>query len=238
MKFLLAALVLLLLWLLYRLLCMLVRLGLRLWRGGRRALRQRRERLRYVGAAPQMQALALAHPMALARVDRRYADPHWRTNDTEDLARMLGPVLLHVLGLRPGLDAAALRMAVTERLQRDWLRLDLEALRPQDDPLDALAFACARTAFCVRLAGLLGWLDEPLQWRLLGHNARRAAECFSGWQAYGEAWARGRSQWLAAARDDSLGVAFTQADVQAWLADRHHPWHALAWGEGAGTARA
>lgn len=219
-------------WLLYRLLALLFRLARWLWRRMQGALRARREAMRYVGDAQRLQALALAHPVAVARVGRRFGDPDWRRGDHGDLARQLGPVLLHVLGLRSGMDDAALRAAVSARLDGAWFHLDLDALQAQDEPAAALAFACARTAFCVRLAGLLGWLDGETQWRILLHNARRAAECFESWQDYGSAWARGRRQWTAGSRDDSLGIAFDEEQVRAWLDDARHPWHALPWGAG------
>ncbi|WP_326535591.1 DUF1266 domain-containing protein [Pseudorhodoferax sp.] len=219
-------------WLMYWLVALLLR-GLRwVWRRGRAHIRARREALRYAVDPQRALALALAHPVAATRVGRRFTDPAWRVGDRDDLARQLGPVLLHVLGLRAGLDDTALRAAVAARLGDRWYRLDLDDLQAQDDPADALAFACARTAFCTRLAGLLGWIDEASQWRILAQNAARAADCFAGWQEYGAAWARGRRQWVAASRDDSLGLAFDEADVRGWLADAGHPWQTLPWNAG------
>ena len=82
-------------------------------------------------------------------------------------------------------------------LRQRWFTLDLQRLQAGDDPHAAMAFACARVAFHVRCAWLLGWVDEALHQQILHLNACRARDCFDSWQAFGQAYARGRSQWLA-----------------------------------------
>lgn len=173
-------------------------------------------------------ALSLAHPMALARVRTGFASPH-EPVPREELLRSLRPALLHLFGLRADMDDAQVRAAVTAHLGKRWFRIDLDALRAQDDPRDAMAFACARVAFAARVAGALGWVDEATQWSVLFQNAQRANDCFSGWRDYGRAWARGRKQWVAGSRADSLGVSFDEGRVEQWLFDPAHPWSALPW---------
>ena len=170
--------------------------------------------------------LALAHPMAAARIKSAYATE--AAPDPAELRALRTP-LLHLFGLRSDISDQQLRQTLPELLRRRWFRLDLDGLQPGDDPRDAMAFACARVAFGVRAAALLGWLDEAAQWQLLAHNARRAADCFDGWQDFGKAWARGRRQWITRSRADSLGLAFDEEQVQRWLADGGHPWARLPW---------
>lgn len=173
-------------------------------------------------------ALSLAHPMAAARVRAGFAHPG-EPPPREELLRTLRPALLHLFGLRADLDDAQARSAVTAQLERRWFRIDLDALREQDDARDAMAFACARVAFAARVAGLLGWVDDATQWDVLLQNAQRANDCFGGWRDYGRAWARGRRQWVAGGRADSLGSSFDEAKVDQWLADGSHPWCGLPW---------
>jgi hypothetical protein len=184
--------------------------------------------LHYAFDVPSNLALALAHPMGLAHMPQAYATPTAGIQK-EELARTLGPALLHMLGLRNDLDGGHIRNAVTQQLRQHWYRMDLHALRPQDNPRDALAFACARVAFVVRVAAALGWVDDDTQWKILLHNAQRAHDCFQSWQDYGHAWARGRKQWIANSRADSLGIPFDEARVEQWLKDPKHPWRFLPW---------
>lgn len=172
--------------------------------------------------------LALADPMAFARIQGGFADAA-QPQLADALKQSLRPALLHLLGLRSDIDDAALRATLPGRLRAQWFRLGLDALRPDDAPRDALALACARVAFATRTAALLGWLDEATQWQVLHHNAQRASDCFTSWQDFGTAYARGRRQWVAHSRADSLGVAFTEEEVAQWLANRDHPWHWLPW---------
>ncbi|MDB5847999.1 MAG: hypothetical protein JWP29_1751 [Rhodoferax sp.] len=194
-------------------------------------LQRRRRRpaaLVYGFGTRQNALLALAHPVALLRAPLVFARPAGGPSAMADPSALRTP-LLHMFGLRSDMDDAQIRAALTTRLRAHWYTFDLDALRPQDDPRDAMAFACARLAFSVRAAALLGWLDEATQWHVLGQNALRAQDCFNGWLDYGTAWARGRQQWVARARADSLGVSFSEAQVEAWVADAAHPWHQQPW---------
>lgn len=200
-----------------------------LWRVGK-AWRERKKPELYVLDAWRNGALALAHPMAVARIENGFADaPLPRLSD--ELALSLRPLLLHYFGLRNEMSDAQIRSTLRREIGARWFRFDLEALSADDAPRDALAFACARLAFSVRLAALLGWLDEETQWSILGQNAQRARMCFDSWFDYGTAWARGRRQWLARSRADGLGVPFGEPQVRAWLADVRHPWNTLPWAQ-------
>jgi hypothetical protein len=197
-----------------------------------RTARQRGDFSSYrTGDAALDQALALAHPMAYHAIQGGFADRQLNGADTA-LAAQLRPMVLHHLGLRTDLDDAQAARQLPEGLRQRWFALDLQRLQPGDDPHAAMAFACARVAFQVRCAWLLGWLDEALQQQILHLNACRARECFDGWQAFGQAYARGRSQWLARGRADVLGRSVTAEDVAQWVADPRHPWHAMPWRSG------
>ncbi|MCQ4166426.1 DUF1266 domain-containing protein [Tahibacter harae] len=177
----------------------------------------------YLFPAARNRALALAHPAGKAHLGAIYG----RSNaalPAGDPLRRLEPSLLHVFGLRQGQDAAQIRATLQAQLPQRWFRLGLESLQAGDDPRDAMAFACARVAFALRAAQLLGWLDTGLHWQLQELNAARARECFSGWPDYAAALARGRRQWVAGSRADSLGVAFTVEQALAWTRQRRHPW--------------
>lgn len=187
-----------------------------------------RQRRQYVLPAHWNWTLALADPMAFAQIQGGFADARMPSLRSE-LQNSLRPALLHQLGLRADMIDAQIQDALPRRLRAHWFRLDLDTLHEDDDARDALALACARVAFAVRTAALLGWIDADTQWELLHHNALRASECFDSWSDYGHALARGRQQWIAKGRADSLGCAFTPADVNAWLANRDHPWHWLPW---------
>ncbi len=173
-------------------------------------------------------ALALAHPMAQARIRSGYAAPNeaWPQAEVQQTVRS---ALLHFFGLRGDLSDAQSQLALNDKLNKRWFCLDMDALRPEDDPRDALAFACARLAFATRVATAMGWIDEATQSSVLLQNAQRANDCFNSWRDFGNAWARGRKQWVAGSRADSLGVSFDAAKVDQWLADPRHPWCALPW---------
>jgi hypothetical protein len=173
-------------------------------------------------------ALALAHPAAMKRIKNGFADsvlPPF----TESLTAILRPALLHYFGLRVDSSDEVLREFFTKQLPAKWFTLDLKALHSEDDAKDIMAFACARLAFAVRCAACLTWLDQEMQWRILEFNAQRARECFSSWQEFGQACARGRRQWLSQSRSDSLGTNFSEDDVGQWLQDPHHPWCTIPW---------
>ncbi|WKB55511.1 DUF1266 domain-containing protein [Eleftheria terrae] len=176
----------------------------------------------------QEAVLSLAHPVVLHRLPTVGLPPS-PPADVQTLERQLRPALLHLFKLRMEMSPAQVRAAVAEQLRAGWFRLDLDALRPEDEPRDALAFACARVAFAVQAAAWLGWIDEALWRQVSSQNARRAHDCFDSWQDYGTAWARGRRQWVAGARADSLGVAFDEAQAHAWAQDGTHPWGRLPW---------
>lgn len=205
-------------WMLVRLTRRIVRTLRSLW------LRKLRYRLE-----PQKNwALALAHPMAEARIEGGFA---YRANPkvAPKLAQVLRPQLLHLLGLPTTLSEAAIRSSLPSRLDEHWFRIGLDTLHPDDDPHAAMAFACARIAFTVRVATMMGWISAEQQWRILHQNADRAGQCFSSWHDYGTAWARGRRQWIAHARADSLGASFSEADVEKWVSNVRHPWRTTAW---------
>jgi len=176
------------------------------------------ERLRWV---------ALAWPMT-GQADEAFhsAEP---SRDPAAQERKVRPALLHLFGLRNDMQAPQLQAALAQQLREGWYRLDLDRPHPDDDLRDAMAFACGRVAFAVRLAGMLGWIDDATQWQLLQRNAGRAQDCFDSWRDFGEAWARGRRQWVMRSRADSLGVPFDAAQVEAWVSDPDHLWGWLSW---------
>ena len=180
------------------------------------------------GDAAHDWTLALAHPMAYHAMQGGFADRQLHGAD-DALAAQLRPMVLHHLGLRTDLGDAQIAAQLPESLRQRWFTLDLQRLQPGDDAHAAMAFACARVAFHVRCAHLLGWLDEALQWRILRLNAQRAQECFDSWHSFGQAYALGRQQWLARGRADVLGRAVSAEEVDQWVADPRHPWHAMAW---------
>lgn len=173
------------------------------------------------------QAIALALPSGSRWVTHFEATDG--IEDPEVLEAQLRVPLLHAFGVRQEASPSQIRAMLPALLRTRWFRMDLDRLRMDDDPRDALAFACARVAFATRVAGLVGWIDEETQWAVLLDNARRAGECFNSWQDYGEAWARGRRQWVAASRADSLGLAFDATAVTQWLSQPKHPWAQLRW---------
>ena len=214
------------LWLLWRLL-----------RWGFRLAWLRRVAPLYAADQPHHLALALAHPAAHARLGEAFVVGDVPSYAPEEAQRLRRP-LLHQFGLSGELSSEdAIRRQVSRLLREQWWRLDLADPRPGEDPLDALAFACARVAFGTRHAAALGWVDADLQWKVLTHNLQRAAECFDSWDSYGRAWARGRRQWLATSRADTLGLPFSEDDVGDWLADPDHPWSRLPWPAGTSATR-
>ncbi|MCW7540112.1 DUF1266 domain-containing protein [Aquabacterium sp. A7-Y] len=178
-------------------------------------------------------ALALARPTAAARVPWDFERPGSPPN-RDDLERQVRPALLHLFALRATMSDEQIREALAQSLRTGWFRIDLDKLRPEDDARDAVAFACARVAFGVRLAGMLNWIDEATQWQVLEQNARRAQDCFESWLDYGTAWARGRRQWILGSRADSLGVPFDEVQVRVWVNEADHPWGSRPWMSGVG----
>jgi Protein of unknown function (DUF1266) len=172
--------------------------------------------------------LALAHPAAAQSIFGGFADEEQPTL-TPELAQSLRPALKYFLGLKANLSDAQIRDQLNTQLFTRWYQFDLDALSPTDNVRDAIAFACARAAYAIRVAAIIGWLDPSVQWQLLELNGKRAAECFSNWEDFGRACARGRLQWISQSRADSLGTAFSEADAQTWSAQKNHPWNALPW---------
>ena len=177
-------------------------------------------------------ALALAYPTAALRVPDGF-DAAMSIANPKDLEKTIRHATLHYFGLRSGMPEEELKVALSDLVCRCWFQNDLDALRPQDNPRDAMAFACARLAFAVRVAHLVGWVDEKTQWEVLRLNAQRAHECFESWCDFGEALVRGRQQWIARGRADSLGASFQESHVRRWVVDKTHPWCYLAWHRGA-----
>ncbi|WP_284337218.1 DUF1266 domain-containing protein [Comamonas sp. NoAH] len=173
-------------------------------------------------------ALALAHPLAFHCVHGGIADEQVMPPD-DHLAQQLRPMLLHHLGLRTDLDDVQIQKQFPDQLRQRWFKLDLQQPHSSDDPRASMAFACARVAFFVRCAHMMGWVPKGLHEDILRLNARRARDCFGGWLEFGNAYARGRQQWVALGRSDILGVEFSQADVSQWLQSDSHPWNALPW---------
>lgn len=177
-------------------------------------------------------ALALAHPMAFHAMAGGFADRATPAL-TDGLVQLLRPLTLHHFGLRTDLSESAIHQQLPRLIATRWFRTDLEQLSPEDQPRDAMAFACARTAFFVRCAALLGWIDDRLQWEVLLLNASRTRDCFSGWDDFAHAYARGRNQWVNAGRSDALGQRIQDADLAKWLKSGWHPWGKWHWiGEG------
>ncbi|MEO8248993.1 MAG: DUF1266 domain-containing protein [Burkholderiales bacterium] len=210
------------LWLTYKLGKLLIVLLARLYRSWR-------PRRLYKLAPHQNAALALAHPMAIANFENGFADSK-ECPLSDDLARKLRPLLKHHFGLHVDSTDAQIRVQLPARLRAGWFRTDLDALQADDQPQPAIAFACARTAFYLRVSALLGWIDADTQWLLLDLNRKRAQECFASWEEFGSAWAQGRRQWVAGSRADSFGKAFDPAQVAYWVRERGHPWRQLEWG--------
>ncbi len=173
-------------------------------------------------------ALLLAHPFAIARVGGSYYHAE-QGQATEELRARWQHILLNYLDLRTPNNEADIAKIVTQQLNDIWFRIGLNPLRKEDNPLDAIAFACARTAFCVRLCFFLGWIDEPCCNHLLRCNAVRAKDCFFDWNDYGKALARGRAQWIAGNRSDPIGKAMHEEEMTAWANNPKHPWRQTPW---------
>ena len=180
------------------------------------------------GSVAKNWMLALAHPMAYHSMRGGFAESHLSSVD-DTLAKDLRPMILHHLGMRTDLSDDSIRQQLPDQLRQKWFSLDLLKLHRSDQPRAAMAFACARVAFFVRSAFLMGWIDDATQWQLLQLNGLRTQECFNSWQDYGEAYAQGRAQWVAQGRSDILGTPFTPEQVAEWVNAPQHPWHVLAW---------
>lgn len=213
-----------LLWLFWRLLKWLTRPW---WREQQR--RTEIGRIRHYRLTPERNHwLALAHPMAFNQLHGGMADLEHFPLD-EVMRKRVGTITLHHFKLSAQLTDEQARAAMPDKVRQLWFRQDLQNLLPQDNARDAMAFACCRTAFFVRMAHWLGWIDAPLQWEVLRLNAARAQACFHSWEDYGSACLRGRQQWIQAGRSDTLGKAHTPEELQEWLGASWHPWGAWDW---------
>ncbi|MDR2297927.1 MAG: DUF1266 domain-containing protein [Comamonas sp.] len=202
-----------------------------IFRGSSRRLhaaKARGDMISYQAGSPERNwALALAHPTAYHAMQGGFASDLYGADDA--LARQLRPMILHHLGLRTDLGEEQVRQQLPDALRQRWFTLDLQRLQRSDDPRAAMAFACARVSFFVRCARLLGWIDEAAQWQVLMLNAQRAQQCFGSWLEFGQAYAKGRAQWVATGRSDVLGKAFTEEEVAQWVTEEKHPWHVMDW---------
>ena len=140
-----------------------------------------------------------------------------------------GQVLLHQIGFRSNATDDEVREHLDSTLERQWFRVDLHGLNATDDPRAAMAFACVRSAFFVRCAMLMGWIDTESGWRIMLLNAQRAQDCFSDWEDFGRAFMLGRNQWIAAFRADSLGEVFNETSLNRLLMPGSGIWAGVAW---------
>lgn len=183
---------------------------------------------KYLLGKEKNQILALAHPLADARIEGGFAD-HLHPHFSDKLIKSLRVPVLHSLGFKTDMTDPQIKSQLSLLLLNKWLSVGLEKLSPDDDPKAAIAFACARICFLVRVVYIMGWIEDELQWKILKLNQYRAKDCFKSWLDYGEYLALGRQQWVSAAKSDSLGVSFTRAQVQLWVQDKNHIWSQLAW---------
>lgn len=173
-------------------------------------------------------ALALAQPFAAAtRFGTFYVSADLVLTDA--MRARFRPQLLHQMGLRTDASGDDARAHLAGTLEAHWFRADLHELLPTDDPRAALAFACARTAFLVRMTMLMGWVEPQVAWRVLLLNAQRAQDCFASWEDFGRAFIEGRRQWVAAFRADPFGKPFDEQALDGWLTSRNRGWRSLPW---------
>ncbi|KEY60923.1 DUF1266 domain-containing protein [Serratia sp. DD3] len=174
-------------------------------------------------------ALLLAHPYAKERMEGIYYQSQTPGVADELLRKRWQNILYTYLDMRPSGNQENVTAAVTQQLYQRWYRLGLEPLHPNDDMRAALAFSCARVSFCVQLCFLLGWIDETCRKDILMYNGIRARDCFNNWEEYGTALLRGRTQWVAGGRSDSIGMALPETEVKTWLDNPKHPWSLTPW---------
>lgn len=172
-------------------------------------------------------ALALAHPISRSHFNQRQFFSENQPN-TEVLDK-LAPLLRDFLAISRHEPVEQIQKNLAERIGAEWYRIDVAAIRDADDPQGLLALACARVAFVVRCAGLLGWIDEDLQWRILHLNAERAKDCFASWKEFGDAYVIGRQQWVAQSRSEPLGQHTKPSEIEEWTRKWSHPWHKIKW---------
>ncbi|MEN5090089.1 DUF1266 domain-containing protein [Pseudomonas protegens] len=173
-------------------------------------------------------ALSLAQPMVDATGMTGFFDPE-TTHFMDQAKASLRAPLLHQIGFRSNATNDEVREHLNSTLERQWFRVDLHDLNATDDPRAAMAFACVRSAFFVRCAMLMGWIDTESGWRIMLLNAQRAQDCFSDWEDFGRAFMLGRNQWIAAFRADSLGEVFNEASLSRLLMPGSGIWAGVAW---------
>lgn len=173
-------------------------------------------------------ALTLAQPMVDATRMTGFFDPD-TTHFMDQAKSTLRAPLLHQIGFRSNATDEEVRAHLNGTLERQWFRVDLHGLNASDDPRAAMAFACVRSAFFVRCAMLMNWLEPEAGWRIMLLNAQRAQDCFNGWEDFGRAFMRGRQQWVAAFRADSLGKPFDEANLNRLLSPGSGVWAGVAW---------
>lgn len=173
-------------------------------------------------------ALSLAQPMVDATGMTGFFDPE-TTHFMDQAKASLRAPLLHQIGFRSNATDDEVREHLDSTLERQWFRVDLHNLNASDDPRAAMAFACVRSAFFVRCAMLMGWIDTESGWRIMLLNAQRAQDCFSDWEDFGRAFMLGRSQWIAAFRADSLGEVFNETSLSRLLMPGSGIWAGVAW---------
>ncbi|AQT11438.1 DUF1266 domain-containing protein [Pseudomonas protegens] len=173
-------------------------------------------------------ALTLAQPMVDATGMTGFYDPD-TTHFMDQAKSTLRASLLHQIGFRSNATDDEICAHLNGTLERQWFRIDLHGLNPSDDPRAAMAFACVRSAFFVRCAMLMSWLEPETGWRIMLLNAQRAQDCFNDWEDFGKAFMLGRQQWIAAFRADSLGTSFNEAKLSQLLAPGSGVWASVDW---------
>lgn len=176
----------------------------------------------------RLQALKLAEPMVQAAGITGFYNVG-SLNMAEEGRVFLRASLIHQMGYRSDATDAQVSEHMQAILARRWFRMDLDSLKPADDPRAALAFACVRVAFLLRCAMLMEWVTPDATWPVLLLNAQRAQDCFDSWDDLGHAYLTGRRQWVQALRADGLGKGFDQACLDRLLAVPGGEWADLPW---------
>jgi hypothetical protein len=174
------------------------------------------------------QALALAQPYVLANAMRRFHSVSSTFLD-ETNGKTMGAQLLHYFGLKPTTTDDEVKAHLAQVFEASWYRLDLSDLRAGDDPVAAMAFACARLAFVTRLALLKTWIAPDAGQRVLLLNLQRAQDCFESWDRFGAAFLKGYRQRIRTMRPDAFAGHFDDADVRNWFIQGEAAWQHYDW---------
>lgn len=130
--------------------------------------------------------------------------------------------------------------ATTERFLETFFRIpsfenpmlvDARTEPQEDVARDLLAWHAMRQSYLLRLLAAWERVDEARGWRLLLLNAQRVQDCFSDWQDFGSAAARGHATWL---RWNGRGAGQTrtaEVALQDFQAQYRCPWKRLPWSE-------